>query len=163
MTDRARLSKLASYTHDGGASFLGSRDFPAALVRSITAHDPRGLLFGTGEIPTDPPVPRSAAEATRLRALLESRVRGKVVLVCSGGADRLVPYAASAPFVGFLKEAVREGGWWGGGMDVRDVVYEGVGHEVSEGMVGDCVGFVVEVLEGKGGRGGDERGAGSKI
>jgi len=148
MADRARLSKRKTWLKDAGATFLGSADFPAALVSSVQKWDPRGLLFGVGEIPSHAPVLSAAA---RLQDVLDSRLGGKSVLVCSGGADKLVPYAASQPFMDFLKAAVAKGGWWGEGMSVEDVVYPGVGHEMSEGMVRDSVRFIVDLVEGRGG------------
>ncbi|OBT92392.1 hypothetical protein VE01_09266 [Pseudogymnoascus verrucosus] len=150
MTDRARLSKRQTYTLDAGATFLGSRDFPPSLLSAIQKWDPRGILFGAREIPSHPPTQDSPREEARLKDILESRVKGKSVLVCSGGADKLVPYKASEPFLGWLKEAVGRGGWWEGGMGVRDVVYEGAGHEFTEAMVKDSVKFVVELMEGRG-------------
>ncbi|OBT87503.1 hypothetical protein VE02_03609 [Pseudogymnoascus sp. 03VT05] len=153
MTDRARLSKRTTYTQDAGSSFLGSLDFPPSLLTAVQKWDPRGILFGTREIPSRTPTQDSPREEARLKGILESRVKGKSVLVCSGGADKLVPYKASEPFLGWLKEATGRGGWWEGGMGVRDVVYEGAGHEFTEAMVGDAVGFVVGVMEGKGERG----------
>src|SRR5271169_2538956 len=100
MSDRARLSKLQTYTSSNGANFLGSKDFPSALVASIQKWDPKGLLFGLEDINPDP----SAEEKSRLRKILDSKIKGKSILVCSGGADKLIPYHASAPFIDFLKK-----------------------------------------------------------
>ncbi|KFY40637.1 hypothetical protein V495_05330 [Pseudogymnoascus sp. VKM F-4514 (FW-929)] len=158
MSDRARLSKLSTYTHDAGSSFLGSRDFPSSLLSAVQKWDPRGILFGAREVPSRPPTEESPREEARLKDILDARVRGKSVLVCSGGADKLVPYKASEPLLGWLKGAVAKGGWWEGGMGVKDVVYEGAGHEFTEAMVGDSVKFVVELMEG--GKGSEK---GSKI
>lgn len=160
MTDRARLSKRTTYTQDAGSSFLGSRDFPPSLLAAVQKWDPKGILFGPREIPSRPPTEESPREEARLLEILESRVKGKSVLVCSGGADKLVPYKASEPFMGFLKTAVGKGGWWEGGMRVEDLVYEGAGHEFTEAMVRDAVKFVVDLMEGGKGEGGEK---GSKI
>lgn len=161
MSDRARLSKRKTWLADAGASFLGSTDFPPALVSSVLKWDPRGVLFGLGEIPAQAPVLSAAA---RLQDVLDSRLGGKSVLVCSGGADKLVPYAAAKPFMDFLKGAVAKGGWWAEGMSIEDVVYPGVGHEMSDGMVRDSVRFVVDVVEGRGGANKEEsRTRGSRI
>lgn len=159
MADRARLSKRTTYTQDAGTTFLGSRDFPPSLLSSVQKWDPRGLLFGTREIPT-PSHPSTQEEVTRQKEILESRVKGKSVLVCSGGADKLVPYKASEPFLGWLKGVTGRGGTWEGGMRVRDLVYEGAGHEFTEGMVRDSVAFVVGLMEGRGEEGSEK---GSKI
>ena len=50
MYDRARLSKLKSFTASSppGASFFGSDDFPPALVDAVRATDPAGLLSPFG-------------------------------------------------------------------------------------------------------------------
>lgn len=160
MSDRARLSKRTTYTQDAGSSFLGSRDFPPSLLSAVQKWDPRGILFGPAEVPSHPPTQDSPREKARLRDILDARVKGKSVLVCSGGADKLVPYKASEPFMGWLKGAVARGGWWEGGMRVKDVVYEGAGHEFTEAMARDCTVFVVDLMEGKGEEGSEK---GSKI
>lgn len=137
MTDRARLSKLDSYTKNDGASFLGSQDFPTALVKSVETADPKGLLFSTSEISISP----SEAEQRRLKTILDSRIKGNSILVCSGGADKLVPYRCSEAFLMFLKNAV--GSWYKDGeFYVEDIIYEGVGHKFTEEMLKDAVRFV---------------------
>ena len=56
MKDRARKSGLPTFkAEDSGASFLGSPDFPPDLVRTCLANDPKGILFGTNEVPESPP------------------------------------------------------------------------------------------------------------
>jgi hypothetical protein len=144
MTDRARLSKLETYTKSNGADFVGSKDFPKALVASILKSDPRGLLFGTSEIQSNP----SEEEQKRLREILDTKIKGKKLLVCSGGADKLVPYHCAEPFMCFLKNATS--GWYkDGNVYVEDIVYPGVGHAYSEGMVKDTARFVSDILAGK--------------
>jgi hypothetical protein len=143
MSDRARLSKLSSYTSSSGAHFLGSKDFPLALISSVQKCDPKGLLFSTNEIPSNP----SESEQTRLRGILDSRLKGKKLLVCSGGNDKLVPYHCSEPFLTFLKGAV--GGWYrDANVYVEDNVYAGAGHAYSEGMVKDTKRFISDILAG---------------
>ncbi|UKZ75009.1 hypothetical protein TrVFT333_002681 [Trichoderma virens FT-333] len=106
----------ASKLDYGGANFLGSKYFPA------------------DSIATD-----------RLRKILDSRVRGKKLLLCSGGADELVPYAQAEPLIRVLKDAV--GGWYAdGGVEVDDRVYEGVGHRFAADMVNDAVAFLMRVV-----------------
>jgi hypothetical protein len=143
MTDRAKLSKLETYTSNNGADFLGSKDFPKALISSVQKSDPRGQLFGTSEINPNP----SIKEQARLRELFDSKIKGKKVLVCSGSDDRLVPYHCSEPFMKFLKNATT--GWYkDGNVYVEDNVYPGVGHVYSEGMIKDTMRFVSDVLAG---------------
>ncbi|ORY68856.1 uncharacterized protein BCR38DRAFT_521819 [Pseudomassariella vexata] len=147
ISDRARLSRLDTYSAvDNGASFLGSKDFPTALVQMCKKYDPKGILFGTDEIS----YPTSEAEQKRLAPLLDSRVRGKKFQVLSGGADKLVPYAKSEPFLKFLKDAA--GSWYNGAISVEDIVYADVGHEFNADMMKDAVRFIVDtvsVAEGK--------------
>lgn len=145
MTDRARLSKLSTYTSTNGATFLGSKDFPPSLITATQKSDPKSLLFGPG------PIPHLAAgdggSYSHLLQKFESTIKGKRILVCSGADDKLVPYKSSEPFLKFLKEATGKGGWWeSGGVYLEDNVYEGVGHAFSEGMVRDTVRFVSDTL-----------------
>lgn len=143
MRDRARLSKLSTYTFDAGASFIGSKDFPPALIETCKKLDPKAILFGTEAVP--PPGTTTEAEQKRLRAVLDDKIRGKRILVCSGGDDKLVPYKCSKPFLDWFKDAV--GTWYAdGGVVVEDNVYPGVGHAFSPEMVKDAVRFVVDVV-----------------
>jgi len=144
MTDRARLSKLATYTTDQGTSFLGSKDFPQALISSVKKSDPRGILFGTSEVNLEP----HKDEQGRLSHILDAKIKGKNVFVCSGGDDKLVPYRCSEPLLKFLKNATST--WYkGGDVYIEDNVYPGVGHVYSEGMKKDTVRFISDVLAGK--------------
>jgi len=143
MTDRARLSKLETYTLSNGADFLGSKDFPKALISSIENWDPRGLLFGTSEINPNP----LEKDQAHLREILDSKIKGKKILVCSGGDDKLVPYHCAEPFMKFLKNATS--GWYkDGNVYVEDNVYPGIGHAYSEGMMKDTTRFMGDVLAG---------------
>ncbi|KAK7965117.1 hypothetical protein PG988_010121 [Apiospora saccharicola] len=142
MTDRARLTKLPTYSAaDNGASFLGSKDFPHALVEACKKYDPKGILFGTGEIPKPP----SDADKERLRYILDSRLAGKNFQVLSGGADKLVPYAHAKPFLDFFKSAVET---WDkqANISVEDIVYPGVGHKFDDAMMKDAVRFIVDTV-----------------
>jgi predicted esterase len=141
MKDRARLSKRKSYIKTNGADFFGSEDFPKALISSLQKSDPKGMLFGMSNVAVNPP----SAEKDRLRQILDSQIKGKRVLVCSGGADKLVPYHCAKPFLDFLKDATS--GWYkDGNVYVEDIVYPGVGHAVSEGMVKDSTRFIGDIL-----------------
>uniref|UniRef100_L2FPI3 Uncharacterized protein n=1 Tax=Colletotrichum fructicola (strain Nara gc5) TaxID=1213859 RepID=L2FPI3_COLFN len=155
MSDRAQRSKLATFSaEDAGASFLGSRDFPPDLVAACLRHDPKGILFGTGSVPTS--AVAEAAEQQRLRGLLDARVRGKKFLVCSGGDDKLVPYSKAKPFVDFFQEATRT--WYAdGGVVFENIVYEGVGHAFSEGMIEDSCRFLLDVVNGAAEKGAESR------
>ncbi|KAL1843659.1 hypothetical protein VTK73DRAFT_2794 [Phialemonium thermophilum] len=170
LSDRARLSKLSTYTADDGASFLGSRDFPPALIEACKKYDPKALLFGTDHVPPPPPASPTASEQDgrqRLEATLRARVRGKKFLLCSGAEDKVVPYQCGRPFVDWFKGAADA--WFGArGEDaivVRDVLYPGTGHTFSAAMIQDAVRFVVDVVAGGDGRvalaetagGGEER------
>ncbi|KAF4451586.1 hypothetical protein F53441_5442 [Fusarium austroafricanum] len=140
MTGRAAQANL-----DCGADFVGSKYFPKDLIEICGHHDPKAILFGTSTIPSSP---LSSAEQTRLRAVLDERIRGKKLLLCSGGEDKLVPYAKTKPFATLLKEAVGEKGWYrDGGVEFDDRVYEGVGHKFPAEMVEDAVRFLVYAVE----------------
>ncbi|KAI1081496.1 hypothetical protein F5B20DRAFT_67394 [Whalleya microplaca] len=141
--DRARLSKLETFSQaDDGASFLGSRDFPDALVAACGKYDPKGILFRTGDVPS---LPISDVEQTRLRPLLDARVPGKRLQVLSGDADKLVPYAAGAPFLDFFKDAADT--WYkDSGVSVEDIVYPGVAHTFTADMRKDAVRFILDTV-----------------
>lgn len=146
MKDRARLSKLATYDKStGGAGFLGSRDFPPSLVAQCARYDPKGILFGADEVVESP----SEAQQARLRPILDAHVRGKKLLMCIGGDDKLVPWRCSEPFTNFFTSAA-EGWYKDSGLVAHNRVYSGVGHECSPEMVVDAVRFVCEVVQGAG-------------
>lgn len=148
MTDRARLSKLSTYTTSNGASFIGSKDFPDALVSAIYKRDPKGIVFGSSPITSTP----SPTQQSSLRKILDSTIKGKRIQVLSGKIDKLVPYHASEPFLDFLKTAT--GGWYADGeVYVEDNVYDGVGHAYSDGMKVDAVRFVCNTLAATGKKG----------
>jgi hypothetical protein len=145
MRDRARLSKLSTYSaEDEGASFPGSKDFPPALVEACKKLDPKAILFGTSAVPA--PGTTSEAEKRRLRKVLDEKVRGKKFLVCSGGDDKLVPYRCSEPFMDWFEDATKT---WYGDVHVENKVYPGIGHIFSEEMVGDVIRFVMDVVGGE--------------
>jgi hypothetical protein len=141
MSDRARLSKRQSYLSSTGAGFFGSKDFPDSLIASALKRDPKGLLFGRGEVTRKP----TEIEQRHLHGILDEHVRGKRVLVCSGGSDKLVPYRCSEPFLQFLKEA-NQTWYYDGDFHVEDIIYPGVGHEYTDEMMSATAKFVGEVL-----------------
>ncbi|KAL1840225.1 hypothetical protein VTJ49DRAFT_708 [Mycothermus thermophilus] len=155
LTDRARLSKLSTFSvSDAGASFLGSKDFPPSLVESCKKYDPRGIFFGTSPIP-DPdhgPGGPAAAQVAAAQQILRERLAGKKLLVCNGGADKLVPYRCSEPFMKWFKRAVASEG-----VVVDDRVYPGVGHVFGADMITDAVEFVVDAVASAGGSGEEVR------
>ncbi|KAL2171000.1 hypothetical protein VTG60DRAFT_4015 [Thermothelomyces hinnuleus] len=146
LSDRARLSKLSTYTaDDGGASFLGSKDFPPSLVDACKKFDPKAIFFGTDPVP-DITEASSKYHGTALQIMRE-RVRGKSFLLCSGGEDKLVPYRCSKPFVDWFSQAGRS--WFREedlSLSVSDKVYPGIGHEFSSDMIRDSVQFVVDTV-----------------
>ncbi len=155
MSDRARLSKLKSYTQSKppGKDFVGSSDFPVGLVEAIRKYDPAGLFWSQlkgarrGQEHLQEP---SQEDKAQLVPLMARALGNKRILNLSGGADKLVPYKMSEPFVGWLKKAVGKGGWFeGGGVVFEDKIFDGVGHEVPYGMAVELVRFVGESLEGE--------------
>ncbi|KAK7709293.1 hypothetical protein SLS64_006205 [Diaporthe eres] len=146
MKDRARLSKLPTYDKStAGSGFLGSRSFPPGLVAQCARFDPKGILFGADEVVESP----SEAQQARLRPILDAHVRGKRLLMCTGGADKLVPWRCSEPFTKFFTGAAES--WYkDSGLAADNRVYPGIGHECSPEMVVDAVRFVCEVVQSVG-------------
>lgn len=152
MSDRARLSKLATWTSTDppGSSFLGSIDFPAGLVEAVEKYDPAGLLLGEIASRDDNFYKRNptASEQKRLLPLMKRSLQGKRILNLAGGADKLVPYKRGEPFLRWLKNATASTGWFNeGGVVFEDIVFDGIGHDMSPGMVKEAHRFVIEALE----------------
>lgn len=142
MKDRARLSKRSTYDKGSkGADFLGSKDFPSALVAQCAQFDPKGIVFGTNDVVEAPSEPEQA----QLRQILDKHVKGKRLLMTSGGDDKLVPWRCSEPFTKFFTKAA-EGWYKDSGLVLDNRIYAGTGHECSPQMVVDAVSFVVEVV-----------------
>lgn len=147
MADRARLSKRQSYTESvpPGVSFLGSPDFPAALCDAVSRYDPAGLFLPGYFQPGQADAVLDAQALERMRRLVRERLNGKRILNLSGGADKLVPYAAGEPFLRVLKRVLAEDKT----LDVRleDDIFDGVGHAFSPAMAQRATEWVCEVLE----------------
>lgn len=120
---------------------MGSKYFPPDLLAKNLSRDPKGILFGTADIPQ---VPIAKAEQDRLRPILEGRVRGKHLLLCSGAEDKLVPYKDSEPVIKVLQDAAS--GWADGSFSITDKLYKGAGHEFRGDMVADSVAFIVDAV-----------------
>ena len=152
MTDRARLSKLASWTKSDplGAKFLGSKDFPTSLLETVQKYDPAAFLLGklAGNVPTKPatlPDP-SPQEQAQIRPRL-NQLRGKRILTLSGLADKLVPHRTSDPFLSWLKKAVAPEGWFGDGcVHLEDLRFEGTAHDFTPAMMNEVLRFVDESM-----------------
>jgi pimeloyl-ACP methyl ester carboxylesterase len=128
MSHRAEKSKLKDWT-DGvpvGSKFFGSDSFPKALVDAVSQTDPAALLF-----PDSPLYSRDTSFMAH--ALLEKRI-----LCCSGGADKLVPYACSEPFLDYLR-GIEE-------IDLTNKVYDGAGHEMTPAMIDDTSEWIAKTL-----------------
>lgn len=152
MSDRAGLSKLRTWTDSSppGSEFLGSKDFPRGLVEAVEKYDPAGLLLGKVTARTEGTYTREPTEEekTRLIPLMKNTLQGKRILNLAGGADKLVPYKAGEPFLQWLKRAVSKDGWFrDGGIILEDIVFDGVGHEMSPGMVKEVVRFIGETFD----------------
>ncbi|KAK2757868.1 hypothetical protein FQN54_004274 [Arachnomyces sp. PD_36] len=168
MSDRARLSKLKSWTESSppGINFVGSRDFPNSLVESVKRWDPAALLLSqleSGPINDGPlraehlPEP-TEEEKEKIRPILKRCLAGKRILNLSGGADKLVPYRSGKPFFSWFGKAIGPGGWYkDGAISFEDIIFDGVGHEASPKMIEQAVRFISETLAS-----GDDRG-GAKV
>ncbi|KAF2260050.1 alpha/beta-hydrolase [Lojkania enalia] len=146
MTDRARLSKLDTYTSSTppGSTFLGSPDFPPALLSAIAQYDPAGLLLPNQFNPTGPDPKPSKAEFDRFKLLLRERLHGKHILNLSGRDDKLVPYAAGEPFLKALKEALKEDPSLS--IEFEDVLFDGVGHAFPPSMAEKATAWICDLL-----------------
>jgi len=152
MSDRARLSKLDSWTRGEpqGVEFLGSEDFPGGLVEAVGRVDPAGLLLGEVMARRDDFCEQELAEKERIRLvpLMKRSLQGKRILNLAGGSDKLVPYKCSEPFLKWLKNGTAPNGFFAdGGVTLKDVVFDGVGHVMSSGMVDEVHDFVLDTLE----------------
>lgn len=146
MTDRARLSKRPTYTDTTppGSQFLGSPDFPKALQDAIAQYDPAGLLLPNHFNPTGPdPVPTPQTLA-RFTSLARDRLAGKKILNLSGRDDKLVPYAAGAPFLDAFKHVLAEHP--GLNIEFEDVLFDGVGHAFPAAMVEKATDWLCAIL-----------------
>ena len=152
MSDRARLSKLPAWTssHPPGSSFLGSTEFPQGLVEAVKKYDPAGIFLGEIMARDDDVYDRNptVSEQKMLLPLMKRCFQGKRILNLAGGADKLVPYKCGEPFLQWLKRATSSNGWFcDGGLILEDIVFDGVGHEMSPEMVPEAHRFVVEALK----------------
>lgn len=147
MMDRARLSKLADWDSSDPSSFLGSKSFPRPLVAAVDKHDPAGLIMGqleraiTGSYLHE----LSESEEEKVSKVLDRTLRNKRILLLSGAADKLVPSRCGQPFLDFLKRAISTY-YEHGGIVLEDLVFDGVGHEISPNMVKELMRFVDESL-----------------
>ncbi len=152
MSDRALLSKLSTWTDDSppGSHFLKSVDFPAGLVEAVKKYDPAGLFLGEYSSHNKNVYSRepSEEEKKRLMPLMKSSLQGKRILNLAGGADKLVPYKCGEPFLKWLKRSIAKEGWFSGcDFIIEDMIFEGVGHELSPGMAKEVNRFIAESLE----------------
>lgn len=152
ITDRARLSKLSTYSADtGAATFLGSKDFPPSLVTAACKTDPKGILFGTSPIPSSSSSPGSSSPSTadederQRRQILLERLQGKQFLLCNGAEDKLVPPRCGEAFTRWFKEAADK--YKEARILVDERTYAGIEHTFSVGMVKDAVEWVMEVVK----------------
>ena len=152
MSDRARLSKLVTWTDSNppGSSFLGSIDFPQGLIEAVEKYDPAGLFLGKIVYRDDDVYDRepTVSEQKRLLPLMKRSLQGKRILNLAGGADRLVPYKCGELFLRWLKKATASNGWFSEGAVVfEDIIFNGVGHEMSPEMKKEAHRFVIDALE----------------
>ncbi|KAF2119658.1 Alpha/Beta hydrolase protein [Lophiotrema nucula] len=146
MTDRARLSKRNTYTDSTppGSQFLGSADFPQALIDAIAKYDPAGLLLPGQFNPTGSDPDIGQAKLDRLRLLVRERLHGKRMLNLSGKEDKLVPYAAGESFLKVFKQVLNDDE----SLDVRfeDVLFDGVGHAFPKAMAEKSASWICDLL-----------------
>ena len=155
MVDRARLSKRKLWIEGKGKGFVGSKDWPWGLVSAVEKCHPAEWFSrvlgreGTGPGEEDWAREMTRDEVKRARPEMDRVFGGKRLLLLSGGADKLVNYRFSEPFLGWVKKAKASGGWFeDGGLWLKDVVVDGCGHEVPPVMVDEMLVFVNETMDG---------------
>lgn len=155
MVDRARLSKLPSWTKSNppGTEILGSEAFPTSFVDIVKQYDPASLILshvdtGSSSPLREGPLPEPTdKEKQELRPLLTRCLAGKRILNLSGGIDKLVPYHRGEAFLTWFKKAISANGWFGdGGITFEDIIDQAAGHEVTAKMVDEAVRFISESL-----------------
>ncbi|PGH16109.1 hypothetical protein AJ80_05324 [Polytolypa hystricis UAMH7299] len=157
MVDRARLSKLPSWTSSSppGAKIMGSEAFPQGFLDRVRHLDPAAFFLkhmAESAVPApirDGPIPEpTEKEKEILCPVLSQSLAGKRILLLSGGSDKLVPYHRGEAFLTWLKKAISpDGGWFAdGGVSLEDLIFEGVGHEVTPEMVDHAIEFIGESL-----------------
>lgn len=122
MEGRAKVAGL----QEEDKALLGSKWFPSDLVQTCSENDPKSLLFGR-EIP--------GGEATTGYDI--GGLKGKKLLLCSGGDDELVPHRCGTAFLKGLRDL---------GVEFDDRVYPGVGHHFPKEMVEDTIEFLVDAV-----------------
>jgi hypothetical protein len=143
MCQRAEKSRLKTW----GPDFIGSVDFPPALIDAIGQCDPAGMLLPSELQVKNPKSTAGLVQAPGSKSTLLKKALGhKSILNLSGGADKLVPYSCSLPFLSFLKKEIGSEGV------LDDRVFAGVGHECTPEMQDVAVEYIVSVLAGKGGK-----------
>lgn len=167
MVDRARLSKLPSWTKSNppGSEILGSEAFPTSFVDIVKKYDPASLILShmdsdsAGPVREGPLPEPTDKEQQQLRPVLSRCLAGKRILNISGGVDKLVPYHRGEVFLTWFKKAIAANGWFGdGGVTFEDIIDQSAGHEVTANMVDEAIRFISETL-GASDEGKDRRGS----
>lgn len=155
MYERARSNGRKSWHETQGRTFVGSSDFPPGLMTAVQRSDPAGVLFNM--------IPRGAVDQLddrvhhcsdhvvagnkALMTLSSRHLRGKRILNLSGGADRLVPYNASKPFLDRIKEMVNQSSVEDqDNLCLVDTIVPGVKHQVCPAMVEYAEKFLLDTL-----------------
>jgi pimeloyl-ACP methyl ester carboxylesterase len=147
MTDRARLSKRPSYTQSSppGAAFLGSEDFPPALLHAVSLYDPAGKMLPGIFNPVGEDLQPSELALLRMKSAAFA-LTGKKILNLSGKEDKLVPYAAGEAFLKVFKEVVVSDRI--ANVEFEDVLFDGVGHAYSPDMADKATGWLCAIMDG---------------
>jgi pimeloyl-ACP methyl ester carboxylesterase len=162
MTDRARLSKRPSYTRTSppGAAFLGSEDFPPALLHAVAMYDPAGKMLPGVFNPVGEDLQPSDLALLRMKSAAFA-LTGKKILNLSGKEDKLVPYAAGEAFLRAFKEVVVSDRI--ADVEFEDVLFDGVGHAYSPEMADKATKWLCGIMAGLEASSSEEGRKGSKI
>ncbi len=149
MTQRASKSKLDSWTSSEphGARFMGSEGFPQGLIDVVRAQDPAEMLRSRLGDASSSMSSLDDTSKHQLRAFLRDHIRGKRILNLSGRQDKLVPYECGEAFVKCVGQAISPDGWCSDlGIVLENVIFEGVGHEMTDAMAKKAVEFLSDAL-----------------
>ncbi|KAF8458160.1 hypothetical protein BGX38DRAFT_650332 [Terfezia claveryi] len=144
MLHRLKQCKLLPPTDNTNINTISTRYLPNSFLDLITST--------SSSLPAHPQLAGSPL-LTRFGEELLDALEGKKLLVLSGKQDRLVPAELASGFVQSVRKEVQQvgGALFGTGAGIREVLFEGAGHEFTEGMVVEVRGFVRERMREVGG------------
>lgn len=152
LSDRAKKSKRSSWGKNG-SDFKGSEDWPRSFDSIVRQKDPSGICRSVLGIKDESDLKADVAgtygdgRASELAKRLSNHMGQKRALNLAGGDDKLVPYSCAKDFMELLELGTKPGGWLSSArLDVKNMVFPGIGHTMSAGMLTEAVTFIRETL-----------------